>query len=65
MSTVTRIDDYIDRIEIHTENGDTHLIPISVFRAVASGRLTVNRISDFIPIYQEITRQWLEQFGLR
>jgi len=56
---VARIETRLDHIEITTANGDTHSIPISVFRAVASGKLTVNRISDFIPIYREITRQWM------
>lgn len=60
MESVKRLDNYREHVEIHTANGDTHVIPISVFQHVAAGKLTVNRIADFIPIYQEITRQWLE-----
>ena len=57
---VLRIDDKREHVEIAVANGDVHIIPISVFQHVASGKLTVNRISEFIPIYQEITRQWLK-----
>lgn len=60
---VARIEHYSEYVEIKTDNGDTHLIPIAVFRNVASGNLTVNRIEDFIPIYREITRQWLRLSG--
>ena len=60
MLAATRIDDYREQIELRTADGDTHCIPISVFQHVVAGKLTVNKISDFIPIYQEITRQWLQ-----
>lgn len=57
---VSRLDDRREHIEIKVANGDTHAIPISVFQHIAAGKLTVNRVADFIPIYREITRQWLE-----
>ena len=57
---VCAIDDKREHIEIKVDNGDIHVIPISVFQHVVAGKLTVNRIADFIPIYREITRQWLE-----
>lgn len=63
MNAVTNIDTRIERIEIKTESGDIHSIPLSVFRSVASGKLTVNRIADFIPIYREITKEWMKLNG--
>jgi hypothetical protein len=62
-SNVYSLDHKSDYIEIKVANGDTHVIPISVFRHVASGKLTVNRIEEFIPIYKEITKQWLDLLG--
>jgi hypothetical protein len=59
-TSVARIEEYSEYVEIKTANGDTHKIPMAVFRNVVSGKLTVNRIDSFIPIYREITRQWLE-----
>lgn len=58
------IDTKSQHIVIQTQSGDTHVIPISVFRHIVSGKLTVNKISEFIPIYQEITREWLKLKGL-
>lgn len=60
---IVSLDNKRDYVEVKTDNGDTHLIPISVFRHIASGKLTVNRVADFIPIYKEITRQWLKLKG--
>jgi hypothetical protein len=62
---IVRIDEHSDYVELTLDNGDTHVIPMSVFRHVASGKLTVNRISEFIPIYREITKQWMELKGYR
>jgi len=64
-SNVTYIQDASDYVEIPVANGDIHRIPVAVFRYVISGNLTVNRISEFIPIYQEITRQWFQLKGLK
>jgi hypothetical protein len=60
---VTQIDTKMERVEIKTADGNTHSIPLSVFRHVASGKLTVNRIAEFIPIYREITKDWLRFNG--
>ena len=65
LNNVTYLDDVSEYIEIPVDNGDVHRIPIAVFRHVAAGKLTVNRIEDFIPIYKEITRQWLELSGYK
>lgn len=61
---IVSIDQYADYVEIKVSSGDTHVIPISVFRHIVSGKLTVNRVSDFIPIFQEITKQWMQLKGL-
>ena len=59
-NNVSYLDDVSEYVEIPVANGDLHRIPVAVFRHVVSGKLTVNKISEFIPIYQEITRQWME-----
>jgi hypothetical protein len=64
-SDIVRLEHYSDYVEIALDNGETHVIPMAVFRHVASGKLTVNRISDFIPIYREITRQWMALKGYK
>ena len=64
MNNVARLDDHGQHINIQTENGDVHVIPVSVFRHIVAGKLTVNRVADFIPIYREITREWLTCKGL-
>lgn len=64
MNNVRSIAEKSDHIEIATSDGNIHIIPVAAFRHVASGKLTVNRIHDFIPIYQQITKQWLELKGL-
>ena len=64
MIAVTKLDDRREHISIQTANGDTHVIPISVFRHIVAGKLTINKISDFIPVYREITKQWMQFKGL-
>ena len=60
---IVRIEEHSEYVEIKVANGDTHKIPLAVFRNIVSGNLTVNRIAEFIPIYREITRQWLRLSG--
>jgi len=64
MSEVARLDARREHINIETDDGNVHVIPIAVFRYIVAGKLTVNRVSDFIPIYREITKQWMRCKGL-
>ena len=62
-NNVVSIESKSDAVLINLDNGEKHIIPVSAFRHVASGKITVNKIADFIPIYKEITRQWLVLSG--
>ena len=64
MAKVVRLDARSEHVNIETGDGNVHVIPIAVFRYIVAGKLTVNKVSDFIPIYREITRQWMHCKGL-
>lgn len=63
MGTISNLDDHRPHAVITTFAGDVHVIPVSFFKDLAEGRMTIDDLDHRDAIVQIIVAEWLDYIG--
>jgi len=64
MGEVTHIDDYRAHLSIIDIDKNAHIIPLSFFISVASGKAKITDLEDYEKIVPTIVYEWLWNLGI-
>lgn len=64
MSNVININDHRSHLTITTHDKSVHVIPVSVFIDIASGKKSISDIDDYNAIIKVIVLEWLIYLGM-
>ena len=58
MSNVTKFEEHLPHVRISTDDGNEHVIPISVFEKIADGRMSLLELDNWYSIIRVVVREW-------
>ena len=58
MSNITQFEEHLPHLRISTDDGNEHVIPISVFEKIADGRMSLLELDDWPKIMRVVVREW-------
>ena len=64
MGTVTSMDDHRPHVTITTQTNAVHVIPLSLFEAIARGQLTVDALDMRDNIMRAVIAEWMDLIGV-
>lgn len=64
MGAVVSMDDYRPHVTITTQANTVHVIPISLFEAIARGQLTVDALDMRDIIMRAVIAEWMDLIGV-